>query len=102
MAAASRSCSALPASISAAPAAGHGAWTRWCGRRGDRLVVIARSVSDEAIHLFFVTLDCFASLAMTPVARFSPRQLQFQRHGRLVFGIVQHQRSPDIADMGRG
>jgi hypothetical protein len=29
------------------------------------LTVIARSASDEAIQSAFVTLDCFASLAMT-------------------------------------
>jgi hypothetical protein len=28
-------------------------------------IVIARSDSDEAIQTCFVTLDCFASLAMT-------------------------------------
>jgi hypothetical protein len=29
------------------------------------LIVIARSVSDEAIHVVLAALDCFASLAMT-------------------------------------
>jgi hypothetical protein len=29
------------------------------------MIVIARSVSDEAIHSAVVALDCFASLAMT-------------------------------------
>jgi hypothetical protein len=40
------------------------------GVRRDDGFVIARSGSDEAIHLF-VALDCFASLAMTKLGSYA-------------------------------